>query len=216
MTGIARRMQIAVLLAVCWAACVSAALPAFGQGPDSGSKHVTSAQHHFTVTLPSQCRHEEGPGTIDAICSPDSELNGTRTAGNRLTAFVLQVSAEAAAEDAGKSPSELAERYTEAMFIKELPAAVCGESDNTRAKVRNVKTIQEETRVVYTADVVCSSVRFLQVPERTASVRFIVSPGARYRLIARATSDEFEKEKAKIDAFFANFAITSAVDDRRP
>ena len=27
--------------------------------------------HRFTLTLPAGCRHEQGPGTLDAVCAPD-------------------------------------------------------------------------------------------------------------------------------------------------
>jgi hypothetical protein len=210
MTGTVQPSNIAGPVIGCCAALAIFMSPAFGQRSVGEVTTLASARYHFTVAIPSECRHEEGPGTIDALCPPDAEPNGTGTEGRRLSALVLQVSAQTVPEDAGKSARELADRYTEAMFKEELPGAVCGESDNTRAKLQNVRAEQEETRVVYAADIVCSSVRFLQVPERTASVRYILDPAGRYRLVARAASNDFQKEMPKIEAFFASFAITLA------
>jgi hypothetical protein len=210
MTPARQRSNIAGVVTGCCAALAIFVSPALGQSSDGEATTLASAQYHFTVAIPSECRHEEGPGTIDALCPTDAEPNGMRTESRRLSAFVLQVSAQTVPEDAGKSAQELADRYTEAMFKEELPGAVCGESDNTRAKLQNVKAVREETRVVYAADIVCSSVRFLQVPERTASVRYILDPAGRYRLIARSASSDFQKEIPKIEAFFSSFAITPA------
>jgi hypothetical protein len=195
-------------LAACTAALVVAftTLPAASQAAGD-MKTFANAQYGLAVSLPSGCRYDEGPGTIDAICSPglDSEKSTTI---DKLSAFVLQVSAEAAPpEDAGKTANELAQRYGEAVFKAELPEAVCGESDTGRVKVADVKSILEETRVVYTADVTCSEVKFLQVGERRAAVNYMIAPDARYRLVARALAEDFEKHRSVIDAFFASFRV---------
>jgi len=208
MTGTGQRNPSVGPLAACCAIIALIVAPAPGHASDTTA--VENPQYGFVVALPSDCRHEEGPGTVDAVCSPDGEPRDPRVASRTLNALVLQVSAETSAADAGKTPSELAQQFTEAMFQAELPEAVCGESDTTRAKVQNVKATPDETRVVYSADVVCAGVRFLQVPQRTASVRYVIAPTGRYRLVARSTSEEFEKHKAKIEAFFASFAVTPA------
>lgn len=190
-------------------ACISALAVAFTGVPAASQatgemKTFDNAQFGFTVVLPSGCRHDEGPGTIDAICSADLDPQKGATA-DKLNAFVLQVGAETLADDAGRTPGELAQRYSEAAFKEELPEAVCGEADAARTKVENVKSILEEARVVYTADVVCSEIKFLQVGRRKAAVRHLITPTARYRLVARAPLEDFDKQWPVIVAFFASF-----------
>ena len=70
-----------------------------------------------------------------------------------------------------------------------------------------VKQTLEDTRAAYTADVVCAEVRFLQIAERRASVRYLIGPEARYRVVARATIEDFEKHKQAIKAFFESFRV---------
>lgn len=209
MTAAARHHLFAGLLPGCFATLVLVSTPTLGQSAGD-TKAFENKQYNFSVALSVDCRHEEGPGTLDAFCSPDMEHDGSRAVSTRLSALSLQISAETVASDAGKTPSALAQQYTEAMFKAELPEAVCGESDSTRAMVQNVNPSNDETSVVYTADVVCAGVRFLQLRQRTASVRYVIAPTGRYRLIARAASEEFEKQKARIEAFFASFAVTPA------
>ena len=62
---------------------------------------------------------------------------------------------------ATQAVSRAGQRYGEEAFRAELPEAVCGESDRTRVKIENVKQVLEEARVAYTADVLCSEVKFL-------------------------------------------------------
>jgi hypothetical protein len=117
------------------------------------------------------------------------------------------VGAEPVADDAGKTPADLAQRYDEAQFKAELPEAVCGESDKARVKIDNAKQVLEAARVVYTADVACPEIKFLGLGERRAAVQFLITPGLRYRLMARAPKEGFEQRKEAIDAFFASFRI---------
>jgi len=84
---------------------------------------------------------------------------------------------------------------------------VCGEPDRARVKVENAKQVLEEARVVYTADVACPELKFLGLGERRAMVRFLVTPGMRYRLMARAPKEDFEQRKDAVNAFFASFRI---------
>jgi hypothetical protein len=60
---------------------------------------------------------------------------------------------------------------------------------------------------VYTADVACAEVKFLQIGARRASVRYLIAPDVRYRLLARAPSEAFESRKAVVDAFLASFRL---------
>jgi hypothetical protein len=165
-----------------------------------------SSEFHYGVTLPAGCRHDEGPGTLDVVCS--AELDAEKSAKTSATsALVLEVGVEPVPGDAGKSPADLAQGYDEAQFKAELPEAVCGEPDGARVKVENAKQVLQEARVVYTADVACPEIKFLGLGERRAMVQFLLTPGRRYRLMARAPKEEFEQRKEAVDAFFASFRL---------
>jgi len=172
-------------------------------------KTIENSQFRYAVALPGGCRHEEGPGTIDAVCAVDFDPERSAVASN-ASALVLAVGAEVVAGDAGKTATELQQRYGAAGFREELAEAVCGESDTARVKIGNLKEVLEDARVVYTADVVCAEVKFLQIGERRASVRFVIAPDFRYRLVARALAEDFEKQRETIDAFFASFRVLPA------
>jgi hypothetical protein len=166
----------------------------------------SAAPYRYRVSLPAGCRQEEGPGTIDAICS--SEFDAEKSAeASAAASLVFEVGAESVAGDADKAASQLAAGYGEDAFKGELPEAVCGEADRTRVKIENVKQVLEDARVAYTADVLCSEVKFLGLGERRAAVKFVVTPGVRYRLLARAPQDEYEQHKHLIEAFFASFRV---------
>jgi hypothetical protein len=175
----------------------------------AATKTFANERYHYTVALPDGCRHEEGPGTLDAICAKnlDAELSA-RT--DSTAALIMEVAAEIVPGDSGAPIGDLAKRFDETAFRHEVPQAVCGESDTTRARISNVQQTLEAERVVYTANVICAEVRFLQVPERRASVRYLIGPEARYRLVARAPIEEFEKHKQAIDAFFESFRVLPA------
>lgn len=175
----------------------------------TATKTFANERYHYAVALPAGCRHEEGPGTVDAVCAGDFDPERSAQA-NSATALVMEVGAEIVADDAGRTASDLAQRYDEVAFRQEVPQAVCGESDTSRARITNVKQALEETRVTYTADVICAEVRFLQIAERRASVRYLIAPEARYRLVARAPIEEFEKQKPAIEAFFQSFRVLPA------
>ena len=175
----------------------------------AATKTFANERYHYSVALPAGCRHEEGPGTLDAVCAPD--LDAERSAqSNSTTALLLEVSAEIVADDAGQTASELAQRYNEASFQSGVPEAVCGESDAKRVRIKNIKQTLEDSRVSYSADVICAEVRFLQVAERRASTRYIIGPDARYRLVARAPIEDFERHTQAIESFFESFRILPA------
>lgn len=209
MTTSARRIFAALSIAVIAASlAVMHVAPTAAQGP-AATKTFASEEYRYTVALPAGCRHEEGPGTVDAVCA--SDLDPERSAQISIaTALVLEVGAEIVAADAGKTASELAQRYDEAAFRQELPEAICGESDKARVRIDNVKQMLESARVVYTADVTCSEVRFLQIGERRAAVRYLIAPDTRYRLVARAPKEDFEKQKQAIESFFESFRVLPA------
>jgi hypothetical protein len=193
------------------AALLAAALiPEAGAQPSRSMLTVEStAPHRYAVTLPTGCRQQEGPGTIDAICSPEFDAEESAEA-SAVASLVFEAAAEVIADDAGKTASALAAGYGEEAFKGELPEAVCGEADRTRVKIQNVKQVLEEGRVAYTADVLCSEVKFLGLSERRAAVKFLVMPGVRYRLFSRAPLEEYEQHKVLIDAFLASFRVLPA------
>jgi hypothetical protein len=185
-----------------------AAGPGFAQqAPETAT--YESSQYRYTVALPTACRREEGPGTIDAICSAD--LDSERSAGaSNDKGLVLSVAAETLASEGDTSVDGLRQRHGEAAFRDELPEAVCGESDKARVRVEGFKETVEEGRLVYSASVVCAPVKFLQIGERHATVRHVMAPDMRYRLVARAPAGDFEKQRAAIDAFLASFRALPA------
>jgi hypothetical protein len=192
----------ALLLLAASASSTAAQAPA-------ATKTYANQRYHYTVAFPDGCRHEEGPGTLDAVCAKNLDPEqSART--DSTAALVMEVAAEIVPGDSGTPIGDLARRYDEAAFRNELPQTVCGESDAARARINNVQQTLEETRVVYRAEVICAEVRFLQVAERRASVRYLIGPEARYRLIARAPIEEFEKQKQAIDAFFESFRVLPA------
>lgn len=194
------------LFAVLVSAFVTAPSTRVGaQGP-SATKTFASENYRYSVAFPEGCRQEEGPGTIDAVCSAD--LDPERSAQVSIAAALLmEVGAEIVASDAGKTTSDLKQAFSEATFLEELPEAVCGESSKARVKIDNIKQTVQEPRLVYTADVTCAEVKFLQIGERRASVRYLIGPEARYRLVARAPTDDFAKQKQAIEAFFESFRL---------
>jgi hypothetical protein len=163
-------------------------------------------RHHYTVTLPAGCRHVKGPGTVDAVCAPDFDTKKSAVA-SAAGALLLAVAAESLDAVADTSVAALLQRYTEAAFKEELPEAICGEQDRARVKIENVSQSVQDTRLVYTADVTCPRVKFLQLGARRAVVRHVIGPDAVYRLVARAPADEFQKQRSTIDAFFASFRL---------
>ena len=169
----------------------------------------TFASEHYSVTLPDGCRYEEGPGTVDAVCAGDFDSERSARA-DSATALVMEVGAERLDGSTGRPPSDQAQSYGEAAFREELPQAVCGESDASRARIENTRKTEENNRVVYSADLICAEVRFLQIKERRATVRYVIGPDMRYRLLARAPIEDFEKHKQAIADFFESFRILPA------
>ena len=190
-----------LVVVVAFGASVAAA-----QATADDTKTFESAAFRYSVALPNGCRHEEGPGTLEAIYSPDLDAEKSSTA-SAAAALVLEVGVESVPADAGAPPAELAQRYGETQFKEELAEAICGETDRAKVKIDNAKQVLEEARVVYTAGVTCPEIKFLGLGARRAVVQFLITPELRYRLMARAQTEDFEKRKEAVDAFFASFRI---------
>ena len=203
------RAVLAGVMAAGTAALVMAPAARIAAQASAATKTFANERYHYAVALPAGCRHEEGPGTVDAVCAADFDPERSAQA-NSATALVMEVGAEIVADDAGRTASDLAQRYDEAAFREEVPQAVCGESDKSRVRIDNVKQSIEDARVSYTADVICAEVKFLQIAERRASVRYLIASEARYRLVARAPIGDFEKQKPAVEAFFESFRVLPA------
>jgi len=174
--------------------------------PAGTTKGFENPEYRYSVALPAGCRHEEGPGTLEAVCS--AELDPEKSAeASATSSLVMEVTAEPMPDDAGKSPSALEQKFGEGEFRQELPETVCGEADDGRVKIDNLAKAVEETRVVYTANVTCPGIKFLALGERRATARYFITPGLRYRLMARALTEDYEQRKEAIDAFFSSFKV---------
>jgi hypothetical protein len=176
--------------------------------PQAEAATFADKLHRYTVALPAGCRHEQGPGTVDAVCAPDFDPEKSAVA-KAASALVLAVAAESLDGTDDASIAGLLRRHTEAAFKEELPEAVCGEADKARVKVENLSQSVEDERLVYTADVGCAEIKFLQIAARRARVRHVIGPGAVYRLVARAPAEQFEKQRPTIESFFASFRLTA-------
>jgi hypothetical protein len=172
------------------------------------TKTFESSQFRYAVALPAGCRHEEGPGTIDAVCAPDFDPEKSGLA-DKASALVLGVAAEALPGDGDATPAGLQQRFGEGAFREDLPEAVCGESDRARVRIENVKSAMQDARLVLSADVVCAPVKFLRIGERRAAVRYVIAPDVRYRVVVRAPAEDFDKQRVAIDAFLASFRVLS-------
>ena len=86
---------------------------------------------------------------------------------------------------------------TRRSFKEELPEAVCGEADNgarqDRATARQV--VEDGASRVHGRRRLSRRSSSWQLGERRATVRFLITPGMRYRLMARAPTEDFEKQQ---------------------
>ncbi len=159
-----------------------------------------NGDYRFFVIFPKGCRYEEGPGTLDAVCSSDLDPEKGATV-DKASALVLSF----AFELIDTTSASNAQRLSEAAFKEDLPESVCGESDKARAKIQNLKRQTEFGVPSQHADVVCAEIKFLQIGARRASVAQAIAPRGVFRLMARAPKEDFEKRTAAIDDFFASF-----------
>ena len=157
---------------------------------------IESADLKYTVTVPSECRVEEGPGTLEAICSPDlDEAKSVELPA--ATALLLEVDAERVPADAAA--------YGEAEFRREAPEAVCGESDTIKVKLSDLKVVKDGTATIFAASVTCPEIKFLGLAERSARVQYVMMPSLRYRLMGRSLSSDAAAAKPIIDSFVQSF-----------
>ncbi len=164
------------------------------------SRPIENAELKYSVAVPTECRLEEGPGTLEAICAPDfDEAKSAELPA--ATALLLEVDAERAPADA--------KPYGEAEFRQEVPEAVCGESGNIKVKLTGVQGIKDGATTTFTASVTCPEIKFLGLAERSAEVRYVMTQGLRYRLMARSLSTDTPAVKAAIDGFMQSFKTSA-------
>ena len=150
----------------------------------------------YSIAIPSECRTQEGPGTLEAICAPDMD-EAKSVDIPAATSLLLEVDAEPVPADA--------KPYTETEFRQDVPEAVCGEADNPKTKMVNVKQTQDAGAAVFTATVTCPEIKFLALPERIADVRYVMSKAFRYRLMARSLVSDAEAAKPVKQAYLSSF-----------
>jgi hypothetical protein len=143
-----------------------ATLPVLAGSAFANSKTFENAELGYSIALPVQCRHDQGPGTLEAVCAPDldpAKAVEIQAAG----AILFEIDAEIAPGDA--------KPYTEADFRLELPEAVCGEGDSKKVRLENVAEQKDGERTTFTARVVCPELRFLGLAERHAETRTAIA-----------------------------------------
>jgi hypothetical protein len=164
------------------------------------TKTFTSTELNYSVALPATCKIEEGPGTLEAVCSPDLNADKSQAA-VAASALLLELDAE-------RVPPE-AKAYEDTDFRHELPEAVCGEADSPKVKIADMVRTADGNRATWTATVTCPEIKFLGLAERIANVRYEIAPGFRHRLMARVPSADAAATKAARDAFLASFSTTT-------
>jgi hypothetical protein len=179
------------------AACRALTLAALALAPLpvlAAGKTFENSELKYRIELPDQCRHIDGPGTFEAVCAPDLDAKASADIA-AAAALLLEIDAEAVPSDA--------KAYSLAEFRDELPDAVCGESD--AAKVTSATATIAARAATDSAVIACPAIGFLGLPERTAEARYVITPGLRYRLMARVPKGDVAKAKPAMDAFFASF-----------
>lgn len=180
-------IQCGLLLALGATAPVAVAAP---------SKTFEDAELGYTIALPAPCRHVQGPGTLEAICTAD--LDPVKSADIQAAgALLFELDAEIAPPDA--------KPYTEADFRSELPDSVCGTSDAASVKLERVAEARDGDRQQFSARVTCPEVKFLALPVRLAEARTIIVGRYRYRLLARHPQDDAAAAAPLAKAFFESF-----------
>jgi hypothetical protein len=171
---------------------------AFGSSAEASTKPFENAELGYRIALPVVCRHQQGPGTLEAICATDLDAAKSQDI-QAAAAIVLEVDGEITPPEA--KPFEIAD------FRMELPEAICGEADANKVKLSNVREAKDAGVITYTADVTCPEMKFLGLPERRAEARTVIAGKYRYRLMARYPSADIDMAKPLAKAFYDSFQL---------
>ena len=155
----------------------------------------------FTIALPAPCRHEMGPGTLEAVCAPDLDAEKSKEV-QAASSILLEVDFEVTPPNA--------KPYSEAEFRQELPESVCGEGDTKKVRLEGVVETKDGDRTTFTARVVCPELKFLGLGERHAEARTVIAGANRYRLMARYPVEDVDMAKPLAKAFFDSFKPKAA------
>lgn len=155
----------------------------------------------FTVALPTPCRHEVGPGTIEAVCAHDLDAEKSKEV-QAAGAILLEVDFEMTPPDA--------KPYTAAEFRQELPESVCGEGDTKKVRLEGFKETADGDGTLFSARVICPELKFLGLGERHAEALTIITPKSRFRLMARYPTEDVDMAKPLAKAFFESFKAKPA------
>ena len=155
----------------------------------------------FSVALPAPCRHEMGPGTLEAVCAADLDAEKSKDV-QAAGAILLEVDFEITPPDS--------KPYSEAEFRQELPESVCGEGDTKKVRLEAVKEIAAADQTTFSALVVCPELKFLGLGERHAEALTVITPRSRFRLMARYPTEDVDMAKPLAKAFFQSFKFKSA------
>ena len=181
-------------------ALAAAVLSTVAQPLAARPRTIDNTELKYSISIPSECRTLEGPGTLEAICAPDMDEAKSIDI-PAATSLLLEVDAEPVPADA--------KPYTETEFRQDVPEAVCGEADNPKTKLESVKQTPDAGATVFTATVTCPEIKFLALPERVADVRYVMSKTYRYRLMARSLMADAEATKAARQAYLSSFKPTA-------
>lgn len=154
----------------------------------------------FTVSIPDDCLLEETTGTIEAVCSPDRDAAKTVDL-PKARAFFLEVDAEHVPPDA--------KPYSVPDFRADVPEAVCGSGEPADVKIENVSESAAGSARQFAATIVCPPIAFLGLEERRASVRYLMGPKLRYRLMYRTPTATVDRNAAAGKAFLDSFRSTA-------
>ena len=165
-----------------------------GPGDAARPRPSRTAEYRYSVALPAGCRHDEGPGTLDAICSAEFDPEKSATA-SAASALVLEVAAR-------PSPTMPARPGRARAALRR--GAVQGGAARSDLRGVRPRPRQDRQRQAGSEGDASRRTRPTSPAPRSSSwgwasgapsVQFLITPGLRYRLMARAPKEDFEQRK---------------------
>ena len=163
-------------------------------------------QRRAAVRLPARRRPRHARGRLLGRARPREERHGQRRrlagAGGRRRSRCPTMPA--------RPPPTSRSATARRQFKEELPEAVCGEADRRprQDRQRQAGSRRGASRVHGRCHLPGDQVPGARRAARL--VQFSITPGLRYRLMARALKEDFEQRKEAVDAFFASFSVSPA------